>query len=910
MDPFGASKSHMHRSDSDDTSPLGTHNRSRSLTGYNERGGYDPRYGRMPPLYSGGRHGGRHGGGSCLSRRGRRRLRNWLVMLLIAAAVGFLTWKKLGGLEAGVSRVKDAAIESLLEQMIERGAIRPEMIVPPDAAPKKASAIRVAPQVLASEGGVTGGAAGEEAADNPPMPIERDLTEDDPMDIPLIKRAAPQAAEKLASALLAYSDPQQRAAALAPEEAAGPLSGKGDRHEQDRGMMAGAAAPLEPSLDLQKVLGLSEAGSGLNRLNQQIDELTSKLVAQSRMVEELQRGLESSAKSGVAGRRKEASSDPAVESTPKAADKGGEEFSRRVTFQYAPISTVMCHGTETVDRVCKIKNLCYDPKNDRFFIFKDTGTLELGVPKNRTYLVDTTSIDGHNKFFFDFAEMHPDAFRERTVDMVDKLTFMISRFHALNIMHTIHDDFLGLYGLHRMFAPNDDPDERFPFSRDNHILFLDGFESIRYDYIFQFITNNPLQFRQRLRAERRSSPLPLCFRDAVVGNSKIGSWYSYGFLEPQGPIPNKNVSGLYVRDAAKYLMSRMNLPSWDETIIRTTIQELYMRQKHRQSGALMASQQLSTAGSVFITVFSRQLDRLMVNEAELIAGLQERYGLPVKTVRMEDMHLGQQVAILRSTALAVGVHGSALILGMFLPPGAMMIELYPYAVPAENYTPYKTMCNLPGMRLAYRSWTNRKVENNFPHPDRPPSGGGIAHLPLAEREKIVNTLMVPPHLCCRDPYWLYRIYQDTKVDLPELYATIEEAIPDALQLLDVNPQKFVQIRPGVIDTVRCAVRVPPGVDANKLTNTTRLTMEISWDEPWNGVAPEKYGIWIHQPFEEFFSPRPALDPPPCTYGSRYDIWVRSYVKTPDTGELIKSQYSEKYTCFCRPDAKAQTNVDL
>lgn len=172
---------------------------------------------------------------------------------------------------------------------------------------------------------------------------------------------------------------------------------------------------------------------------------------------------------------------------------------------------------------------------------------------------------------------------------------------------------------------------------------------------------------------------------------------------------------------------------------------------------------------------------------------------------------------------------------------------------------------------------------------------------------------MPAHLCCRDSNWLYRIYQDTRVDLPELFATIEDGLADSLTHLSTSPQSFVQIRPGVVSNIRCKVRPPSLVDL-PLTNSTQLVMDISWDEPWNGVIPEKYGIWMHQPYEEFFSPSPSFTPPPCAYGSRYDMWVRSYVTAvggkEHDGEMIKSQYSEKVTCYCRPDAVAKLGEEL
>lgn len=39
-----------------------------------------------------------------------------------------------------------------------------------------------------------------------------------------------------------------------------------------------------------------------------------------------------------------------------------------------------------------------------------------------------------------------------------------------------------------------------------------------------------------------------CFKDAILGNNKIATFYQYGFLIPQAKIQNKELNGIYVRD--------------------------------------------------------------------------------------------------------------------------------------------------------------------------------------------------------------------------------------------------------------------------------------------------------------------------------------------------------------------------
>ena len=99
----------------------------------------------------------------------------------------------------------------------------------------------------------------------------------------------------------------------------------------------------------------------------------------------------------------------------------------------------------------------------------------------------------------------------------------------------------------------------------------------------------------------------------------------------------------------------------------------------------------------------------MLNEELLSEALHKKFKLPVQFVRNEDLSFAEQIKVLRRAVIAVGMHGSLLIMGLFLPPGSILIELFPFAVPSENYTPYKTMCELKGMFLTYGTWTVRSL---------------------------------------------------------------------------------------------------------------------------------------------------------------------------------------------------------
>ncbi len=105
-----------------------------------------------------------------------------------------------------------------------------------------------------------------------------------------------------------------------------------------------------------------------------------------------------------------------------------------------------------------------------------------------------------------------------------------------------------------------------------------------------------------------------------------------------------------------------------------------------------------------IVLFVRRKNRLLLNEKEVIEALTARYNATVQMVGMETHSTEQQMQILGRADMAIGVHGSIFVMGMFMKPGAVLVELFPFAVPAAHYTPYKTLANLRGMDLVYRAW--------------------------------------------------------------------------------------------------------------------------------------------------------------------------------------------------------------
>eukprot|EP00160_Parvularia_atlantis_P010250 Unigene2011_Nuclearia_a/m.6262 Unigene2011_Nuclearia_a/g.6262 ORF Unigene2011_Nuclearia_a/g.6262 Unigene2011_Nuclearia_a/m.6262 type:complete len:259 (-) Unigene2011_Nuclearia_a:83-859(-) len=238
---------------------------------------------------------------------------------------------------------------------------------------------------------------------------------------------------------------------------------------------------------------------------------------------------------------------------------------------------------------------------------------------------------------------------------------------------------------------------------------------------------------------------------------------------------------------------------------------------------------------------------------------------------------------LTERACARHARSSILIMGAFLPPGAVLLELYPYAVPPDNYTPYRTMANLPGMHLTYRYWVNTHEENNVMHPDWSRMSGGIGHLSPEEQKRIIDTKTVPTHVCCEDPHWLFRIYQDTTVELDEVSVILRDAL-DESERRSVAPLRR-PLSPSHLGNVRC-------------TNMKPGSLTLEWSAPWNGARVSSYGIWHHQSFKTHIvkAERDGADAPTrhnftnLTPGTPQDFWVR--IEQPDH----VGSYTDKTTC--------------
>jgi protein O-mannose beta-1,4-N-acetylglucosaminyltransferase len=186
------------------------------------------------------------------------------------------------------------------------------------------------------------------------------------------------------------------------------------------------------------------------------------------------------------------------------------------------------------------------------------------------------------------------------------------------------------------------------------------------------------------------------------------------------------------------------------------------------------------------------------------------------------------------------MHGSLLTLAMFCRRGTVLLEMFPFGVPSKDYLPYKTLAELTGMDIVYRAWENSDESSSKTYPNREKMKGGIMHLPESERNAIMQSKSVKPHLCCVDPTWLFRIYQDTIVNLDEIVGLLSTGLSESRtrvlsRISDGSYNSYsTQLLPPLVEGIACLAGAgrPKG------------SLWIEWEESWTGARVEKYSIQI------------------------------------------------------------------
>lgn len=513
-------------------------------------------------------------------------------------------------------------------------------------------------------------------------------------------------------------------------------------------------------------------------------------------------------------------------------------------------TSAWCRTDGINTKSCQFQNLCYKIAEKDFIFFRSNNSQlefdpDLQNPED-WFTINLSTVPGHNAHMFSLVTIPSESLNKFSVAWLDGTSIIMSRFKPDNIMHVLHDDILPLFHtLHTLNLLGDS-------ISDVRLIFTDNFTSTDFLPLYLSLLSKPPLFLHHLKFNVDV----LCFKTVHLGLTQSTLWYQYGFFKPQGPLPiNGSKLMQKVRQATQFLA------------------------EHFHSECVFCSR------NNYLVLLSRKDNRLILNEGEFIMGLVRATKLKVMSVSLETHSLNDIISIVRNSRGIIGMHGSLLSLSIFLKPGSVVVELFPYAVNPEKYTPFKTFCDIPSSGIIYTCWTNPDRLKSFPHPDWSGDLGGIHHLPEDVQSKIREETQVADHLCCNDPSWLYHIYQDTKIDVSTVAALTAQALArtDTVRLKSVtsNPP----MTPGPVQFLSCTEEA--------LDNEAKYILR--WKLPWNlEFIPYKL-LDQELVFQQKGSNKTisvTLKPDIQTYSlkkdilNEYDVWIKVIVDVNVYGPFV------------------------
>lgn len=277
-------------------------------------------------------------------------------------------------------------------------------------------------------------------------------------------------------------------------------------------------------------------------------------------------------------------------------------------------------------------------------------------------------------------------------------------------------------------------------------------------------------------------------------------WYQYGFLKPQAPIEKNSEEYFYIKTNIKLLR---------DNLIKTFELD-------------------DNCSTRFTTLILRRENRRILNVQEFSKYLKNMFHIPLKVLIVDSdtiVNFSKLKFLLQNiicTKTLISMHGSEQILSIFIQPSndVRIIEIFPFGIDSNQFTVYRILVkNI--LNYSYYSWTNPLKHNTvFPNNNYPRKYGGLSHLTEQQQQSIRESIDQPlkPFLCCDNPHWLYRIYQDTVIDI-NLFndAFISQQTSTTLNNRD---NKF---QLSEIENLHCTRIIEDG----------KTKLNITWTRPWN-----------------------------------------------------------------------------
>ena len=367
-------------------------------------------------------------------------------------------------------------------------------------------------------------------------------------------------------------------------------------------------------------------------------------------------------------------------------------------------------------------------------------------------------IANHNLSYFETEPIpSTDLIRSRVGVAFDSRTVIIlKRFLASNVAHAFMDDHVTLFFAYEGVCAGD-VDKYIgwiaPLYVDEGMTRTDD----RYESFYRvFADGDPVIHLKSSRPNREERVV--CFEEAIVGMKKRVKYYDVG-----------SALGEFERPLESTLRPA-DLNRFNDFFLR----RLAMRSPTGSTHYDLQRQECrSNATYSPIVLLERFYTRRILNARDvafvlskaLIEAFPEYAGhpRPVHLMSEELNDLLEIVCAVKNARVLAGMHGALLQTVMFLPENSGLVELFPFGLNPDQYTPYKTIATRLREKVEYAAWRNANRTNSFENP-LIRHDGRLDEVDGVERDRIERMTEVPRLPCCGAKEFRYWLNQDTRVD--------------------------------------------------------------------------------------------------------------------------------------------------
>ncbi|XP_014781318.1 uncharacterized protein LOC106877045 [Octopus bimaculoides] len=338
------------------------------------------------------------------------------------------------------------------------------------------------------------------------------------------------------------------------------------------------------------------------------------------------------------------------------------------------------------------KNIVLNPSKNAEFV-QETTDKQWTAPKKIVFSDGYFSVkckkkpsyefrgNNHLNKWFSVTQFQPDIIK--TVKIEPRLTIAIERYEYANLFHSM-TDFYNAFLMMKIF--NSTPAETNILLLDNHPkgLLISIWYQLFNNVIFAKDIKEPTTYNNLIWSIMGyNSPLYPC------GKTPILSQIAFSILNDWTPLwmyTNSLVS--YLSNFKKFFLGQYHIRDYKNLNCQNLSvlfiwRRDYISHIHNPSGLIT---------------------RKIKNENELSVTIQNLLkGHLVRGVQLDKLPVKEQLTLISTTDILIGMHGAALSFSLFLPDHAALLELYPRYWPTTNLH-FRSMAHW--RNLTYLSWQN------------------------------------------------------------------------------------------------------------------------------------------------------------------------------------------------------------